>query len=76
MTPRRVLRRLGERGDIVRTMQRAFGQEHRELSIYAPTPATPPAIERIAAAVQCVVDARRAALRLDASEGTGLSSGR
>jgi type IV secretory pathway VirD2 relaxase len=28
-----VLRRLGERGDIIRTMQRAFGKEQRELAI-------------------------------------------
>lgn len=28
-----VLRRLGERRDIIRTMQRAFGSEHRELTI-------------------------------------------
>jgi hypothetical protein len=40
---------MGERGDIVRTMQRAFAGEQRELAIFDPARATSPAVGRIAA---------------------------
>jgi len=43
-----VLRRLGERGDIIRTMQRAFGQAQRELAIFDPSSAVQPVVGRIA----------------------------
>lgn len=43
-----VLRSLAERGDIIRTMQRALGQERRELAIVDPKSATSPIIGRIA----------------------------
>ena len=44
-----VLRRLGERGDIVRTMQRAFATEPRELAIFDSRPGTALVVGRIAA---------------------------
>ena len=44
-----VLRALGERGDIIRTMQRAFGKEPRELSVFDPANAAQPIVGRIAA---------------------------
>jgi len=44
-----VLRRLGERGDIVRTMQRAFGKEPRELAIFNPKAGGVPVVGRVAA---------------------------
>ena len=37
----RVLRHLGERGDIIRTLQRALGQERRELAIFDQVRACP-----------------------------------
>lgn len=43
------LRALGERGDIVRTMQRALGNEQRELAIYDAARATKPIIGRVIA---------------------------
>jgi len=43
-----VLRRLGERGDIVRTIQRAMGRERREFSIFDPRRAAPRLVGRIA----------------------------
>lgn len=44
-----MLRRLGERGDIIRTMRRAFGQQRRDLAIFDPRSAPAPIIGRIAA---------------------------
>jgi type IV secretory pathway VirD2 relaxase len=44
-----VLRALGERGDIIRTIQRAFGKEPRELSVFDPANAAQPIVGRIAA---------------------------
>jgi type IV secretory pathway VirD2 relaxase len=44
-----VLRRLGERGDIVRTMQRAFGEQRRDLAIFDGRTAPAPILGRIAA---------------------------
>jgi type IV secretory pathway VirD2 relaxase len=43
------LRAMGERGDIVRTMQRALGKEKRELAIYDAPRATQPIIGRVIA---------------------------
>jgi type IV secretory pathway VirD2 relaxase len=43
------LRALAERGDIVRTMQRAFAVEQRELAIFDATTATRPVVGRVAA---------------------------
>lgn len=43
------LRALSERGDIVRTMQRAFAAEQRELAIFDPRTATRPVVGRVAA---------------------------
>lgn len=43
-----VLRRLGERGDIIRTMQRSFGKAQRELAIFDPASTTNPVVGRIA----------------------------
>jgi hypothetical protein len=62
-----VLRRLGERGDIVRTMQRAFGQDPRELAIFDPRAGTTPVVGRIAA--KGIVD--RAYLVIDGLDGRG-----
>ena len=42
-----VLRRLGERGDIIRTMQRSFGRAQRELTIFDPASTTNPVVGRI-----------------------------
>lgn len=42
-----VLRSLGERGDIIRTMQRAFGRSHREMAIFDPSVAAPPVVGRV-----------------------------
>jgi hypothetical protein len=44
-----VLRALGERGDIVRTMQRAMGGEQRELVIFEPREGSSRVIGRVAA---------------------------
>ena len=44
----KILRGLGERGDIIRTLQRALGQGRRELAILDPKSAGPPIIGRIA----------------------------
>jgi type IV secretory pathway VirD2 relaxase len=44
-----ILRALAERRDIVRTMQRAFAAEHRELTIFDPTTAARPVVGRVAA---------------------------
>jgi len=44
-----VLRGIAERSDIVRTMQRAFGEDPRELAIFDPRAGTTPVIGRIAA---------------------------
>ena len=44
-----VLRAFGERGDIIRTMQRAFGKELRELLVFDPPDAAKPIVGRIAA---------------------------
>jgi hypothetical protein len=43
-----VLRALGERGDIIRTMQRALGRERRELAISGAKMAAAPVIGRVA----------------------------
>jgi type IV secretory pathway VirD2 relaxase len=43
-----VLRRLGERGDIIRTIQRSFGKAQRELTIFDPASTTNPVVGRIA----------------------------
>jgi type IV secretory pathway VirD2 relaxase len=43
------LRAMGERGDIVRTMQRALGKEHRQLAIYDARRTTQPIIGRVIA---------------------------
>lgn len=44
-----VLRAMGERGDIVRTLQRAMGKDVREPVVFDPARNTPPVIGRIAA---------------------------
>jgi type IV secretory pathway VirD2 relaxase len=44
-----VLRAMGERGDIVWTLQRAMGQETREPRLFDPATATQPVVGRIAA---------------------------
>ncbi len=44
-----VLRAMGERGDIIRTMQRAFSNERRDFNIVAPEGPKAPIIGRIAA---------------------------
>ncbi|MBN9408184.1 DUF3363 domain-containing protein [Variovorax sp.] len=43
------LRAMGERGDIVRTMQRAMGGQQRELAVFEPGEAARPVIGRMAA---------------------------
>lgn len=43
------LRDLGERGDIIRTMQRAFGNERREFAFFDSAAAAQPVVGRIAA---------------------------
>ena len=43
-----VLRGVGERGDIIRTMQRALGQQRRDLAIFDPRTAPAPIIGRVA----------------------------
>jgi type IV secretory pathway VirD2 relaxase len=44
------LRAMGERGDIIRTMQRAMAGKDRALAIFDPTREAPPVVGRIAAA--------------------------
>jgi type IV secretory pathway VirD2 relaxase len=44
------LRTMGERGDIIRTMERAMAGKGRELAIFDPTRETPPVVGRVAAA--------------------------
>ncbi len=41
------LRAMGERGDIVRTMQRALGAQQREMTIFTPGEATQPVVGRV-----------------------------
>ncbi|MFI8980807.1 DUF3363 domain-containing protein [Ectopseudomonas khazarica] len=43
------LRAMGERGDIVRTMQRAMGSVQRELAVFEPSKGTPGVVGRIMA---------------------------
>ncbi|MBO9355681.1 DUF3363 domain-containing protein [Bordetella petrii] len=43
------LRALGERGDIVRTMQRAMGSQQREMAVFEPGEAARPVVGRVAA---------------------------
>lgn len=43
------LRAMGERGDIVRTMQRAIGSQQRELAVFEPGAGTRPVVGRVAA---------------------------
>jgi len=43
-----VLRRLGERGDVIRTMQRTFGESQRELTIFDPAASPDAVVGRIA----------------------------
>ncbi|MFH6601704.1 DUF3363 domain-containing protein [Ectopseudomonas khazarica] len=43
------LRAMGERGDIVRTMQRAMGSLQRELAVFEPSKGTPGVVGRIVA---------------------------
>jgi type IV secretory pathway VirD2 relaxase len=45
----RILRTLGERGDIVRTMQRTFAAEQREFAVFDARKATHPLVGRVAA---------------------------
>ena len=45
----KVLRTLGERGDIIRTMQRAFSRTHRDFSIVDPTTLKTPITGRLTA---------------------------
>lgn len=42
-----VLRRLGERGDIIRTMQRAFGKEQRQLAVFDPASTVTSVVGRV-----------------------------
>lgn len=44
-----VLRAMGERGDIIRTMQRAMRETPRELAMFTPGEDTPPVLGRVAA---------------------------
>ncbi len=44
-----VLRAMGERGDIVRTMQRAMGGEHRDLAVFESGENVRPVVGRVAA---------------------------
>ena len=41
------LRAMGERGDIVRTMQRALGSQQREMAVFAPGEAAQPVVGRV-----------------------------
>jgi type IV secretory pathway VirD2 relaxase len=43
------LRSMGERGDIIRTMQRAMGEERQEVAFFDPAEQRPPVVGRIAA---------------------------
>ena len=43
------LRAMGERGDIVRTMQRAMGSQQRELAVFEPGAGARPVVGRVAA---------------------------
>ncbi len=66
-----VLRRLGERGDIVRTMQRAFATEPRELAIFDPRPGTALVLGRIAAKGIADELADKGYLIIDGLDGRG-----
>lgn len=41
------LRAMGERGDIVRTMHRALGSQHREMAVFTPGEAAQPVVGRV-----------------------------
>nr|ALP00408.1 Orf8 [Pseudomonas putida] len=43
------LRAMGERGDILRTMQRALGSQQREMAVFTPGEAVPPVVGRVIA---------------------------
>lgn len=45
----KTLRSLGERGDIIRTMQRAMREQPREVAVFAPGQGGPPVVGRVAA---------------------------
>jgi type IV secretory pathway VirD2 relaxase len=66
-----VLRRLGERGDIIRTMQRAFGKSQRELVVFDPATAAQPIVGGIVD--KGLVDelGDRAYIVVDAIDGRG-----
>jgi len=66
-----VLRHMGERGDIVRTMQRAFGKEPRELAIFDPRRGAEPVIGRIAAKGIADELTDKAYLVIDGLDGRG-----
>jgi type IV secretory pathway VirD2 relaxase len=63
------LRSLGERGDIIRTMQRAFGREQRELAIFDPARASAPVVGRIAGKGLIDEISDRAYVIIDAIDG-------
>jgi type IV secretory pathway VirD2 relaxase len=66
-----VLRRVAERGDIVRTMQRAFGNDPRELAIFDSRLGTIPVVGRIAAKGIADELTDKAYLVIDGLDGRG-----
>lgn len=66
-----VLRRLGERGDIIRTMQRAFGKEQRQLVVFDAASSVAPVLGRVTA--KGLVDelSDRSFLVIDGVDGRG-----
>jgi type IV secretory pathway VirD2 relaxase len=63
------LRALGERGDIVRALQRIFTTQERELAIFNPTTATAPVVGRLAAKGLADELSERAYIIIDAIDG-------
>jgi type IV secretory pathway VirD2 relaxase len=64
-----ILRALGERGDIVRALQRIFTTQQRELAIFNPTTATTPVVGRLAAKGLADELNERAYIIIDAIDG-------
>jgi len=63
------LRSLGERGDIIRTMQRAMGRVHREYTVFDPTDADSRIIGRLAGRGLADELSDRGYLVIDATDG-------
>jgi type IV secretory pathway VirD2 relaxase len=66
-----VLRRLGERGDIIRTMQRAFGKEQRQLAVFDPASSVAPVVGRVTAKGLMDELGDRSFLVIDGVDGRG-----